>query len=588
MVNACDTREQGQACRFRDACHAAFGTVAIEDLGEVGLYPYNHIALRRAVEHLGDSPTPRDVLDQCVSTNLQEADGHVRDGDYPHERTRQQFDFKVRMAKDAVQASNPSLDPERNYRALVIWGDEAALPAGILDAFSLDGVPQTGLTRPAPATPPQPEQRPDDLPNPLLSLFQWQVGGDLLDDDANYYRDALRRLTADRLQLDQSLVHVHDGRGKEVLDRLFNVTSFAIQGSRGRQAGAQSVRFDLTPSDQDVHVMAAARWFRDHGHFDPTRAKWQWPEGYDPAQLMVELEARLDSWAAEVRRRFIELTGGARLARQAVGVRCVALAAAGRRLSELRSTAAVLNPPIDTSLPASEAWASVDAVAANIASSLKVDEYIGEFAAVRQGETGEPQLIDPRDLDAAIKEFLEDPQQSLGEVASSQADPVLARAAEQLLGAVAAAAPHEAESVRLAHEAVTSLLEGRSISSVAVAAGEVGTVARDAGLFRPTNAWRVFDQTVDALDASSSVDLSVPDTSDSNALVRGQRAMRELSRVAQQLAFVKAAMDQTKQECERGGGMAGNVATLQTTVKSHIDDLAELVNSLAGEGHRGD
>ena len=140
MANACDTRENGLPCRFRDTCHATFGTVSIAGLGDVGLYPYNDEALRRAVAHVGESPTPREVLDDCVSTILMEADVHIGQRSYPHERTRNQFDFKVRMAKDALLAGNPSSDPERTYRALVIWGDESPLRAGILDAFALEGI----------------------------------------------------------------------------------------------------------------------------------------------------------------------------------------------------------------------------------------------------------------------------------------------------------------------------------------------------------------------------------------------------------------------------------------------------------------
>ena len=166
MVNACDTREEGQACRVRDTCHAAFGSVAIEGLGDVGLYPYNDAALHRAFSEAeamaaneGRPITPRDVVQLCFETVLAEADAHIAAGDFPHERTRQQFDFKVRMAKDALMAANPSSDPERSYRAMVIWGDESPLPAGILEAFDLDGAPRAAVTPTKPTRPTQPETR---------------------------------------------------------------------------------------------------------------------------------------------------------------------------------------------------------------------------------------------------------------------------------------------------------------------------------------------------------------------------------------------------------------------------------------------
>ena len=101
-------------------------------------------------------------------------------------------------------------------------------------------------------------------------------------------------------------------------------------------------------------------------------ALWQWPEGYDPAQLLVELESRLDEWAAEVRARFLKLTGGTRLARQAVGVRVVALATAGWNAAALTTTSAVLKPPDESRLRASDAWTGADEVASRILASLRV------------------------------------------------------------------------------------------------------------------------------------------------------------------------------------------------------------------------
>lgn len=590
MVNACDTREHGQACRVRDTCHAAFGTVDIQGLGDVGLYPYNATALRRAfaeaeaqASNEGRPVTPRDVMQLCVETILPEADAHIAAGDFPHERTRQQFDFKVRMAKDALLAANPSSDPERTYRALVIWGDESPLPAGILEAFDLDGVSKAIEPSAKPTRPTRPQLEDRDLPNPLLPLFQWQVGDGLPEDDVNVYRSTLRALTVDRLQLDQSLVHIHKGRGKEILESLFNMTSFDIEGARGRVAGAQSVRFELRRTAEDIRVMAAARWFRDHGHFDPDRATWQWPQGYEPVQLMLDLENRLDHWATEVRGRFLELTGGSQLARNAVGLRAVALATAGWNATALGTTSAVLNPPDQPRFRASDAWAGADDVASRILASLKVEEYVGEFAAVRQGGAGQPQLIDPRDLDDAIEEFLADPKKGLGDVAASKVDPVLAQNAQQLLAALTAAASEEAASATRAHATVTSLLEGQSPAVVASAAEEVGTLARDGGFFRPSDNWLNFRSAIDTLSASEVGDLPATSGDDIGAVLRGQRAIREVNRLANALTFVKHVMDETKKEAERGGGSAGDVSELRAEVKKLVEELAKLAKSFGPE-----
>lgn len=585
MVNACDSREQGQPCRFRDTCHAAFGKVEVEGLGDVGLYPFNSSALRRAVARLGDTPTPRDVLDDCISTNLMEADQHIAAGTYPHERTRQQFDFQIRTAKQSLLDGNPSPDPERTYRALVIWGDESPLDRGIAEAFKL-GLSARGSARTSSLTPRAPEPSPAaDLPNPLLPLYQWQVGEDLPEDYVNLYRSVFRELTVNRLQLDESLVHIHRGRGKEVLDKVFNVTSFDIEGARGRvAAAAQSIRIELRRTDDDILLMTAAHWFRDHGHFDPRRAKWLWPESFEPDVLMVELESRLDAWAGEVKARFLEVTGGARLACQAVGVKAVSLAAAGYPSSAFSSSTSVVGPVLDLRPRASEYWRAADQVATDVLASLKVADYVGEFAAVRQGENGQPQLVDPRELDAAIDSFFADPASSLADVAASKADPALAQHAQKLLTVMQSSAAAAAASARELGGWVEGLLEGFTPAEVSQASEAVGIAANDAGFFRPSSKYPEFRSAVEVLSASPYDKAQVIVADDIGGLLRSQRAVRDLEVLADALTLVKGAMDETREHAELTSGNAGDVSTLRETVKRHLGDLAKLAKSFSREG----
>lgn len=588
MVNACDTIEQGQPCRFRDRCHASFGTVAIEGLGDVGLYPYNDIALSRAFANLGSEPTPRAVLDECVSTNLVEADLHIGNGGYPHERTwTTQFDHKVRMAKDALLASNPSSDPERNYRALVIWGDEYPLHPGVLEAFSLDA--STGTQRkddPPKRQPPLPATD-VELPKPLLPLFQWQNGDTLPEDDVNTYRRVLRDLVFDRLDLDQHLVHIHRDPGKAILETLFNVTSIVIEGARGRPADeTKSVRFTLSRNTPDLRFLAAARWFRDHGHFDISRPQWQWPEGYDPAELLVELETRLDEWAAIVRERMLTLIGGSALAQQAMGVRAVALAAAGGKVAADATAADVLEGVASGNVRASQEWQAVDEAAATIIANLRVDEYVGNFAAVRQGELGQPQIVDPRELDEAVKRFLGDPEARLGEAAVSTVDPILAQHAKRLLDALRACAGKSFESAKAAHETVTTLLEGHTPAQVARLAEQVGATAKESGFFRPADKYREFRQAIGDMDQSAPPSSLGPHLDDPGSLVRGQNGIRKTDRLAVALVTVKDTMVETKKESERSGTGAGDVSALQTSVRAQLAELAELAKSFGPGGEK--
>ena len=580
MINACDTREEGLPCRFLDECHGSFGTVPVDGLGVVGLYPYSQIALQRAREHLGESPTPRAVLDSCLLTILPEADGNIEQGSYPHDRTRQTFDFKVAMAKDAVLQQYPSADPERMYRALVIWGDEKPLPRGIYDAFALEA----GKNSPNPPVTPEPiVVGPTSLENRLLPLFQWQNGERLPEDEANLLRDALRAFTVNRLQLDEQMIHMFSGLGKTLLEDLFNRTSFDIVDTRGRVAGADSIKFKLTRSAEDMRVLAAARWFRDHGHFDPTRGRWQWPEGYDPGQLMIELEDRLDEWSRVVRDRVLEATGGARLAGQAVGLRAVALAATGRPISEVRNLSGVLLSQSAISGAAGPAWQGVDSVALQLLSNLNASEYVAQLSAVRQGDTGEPQLVDPRDLERAIGQFLSEPESSLVELAEVRSDPSLAQQAKLLLDALKGAAENEANAVSEISEMLTTNLDGYTPPDVAAAAFSVADSAKDEGFFRPSDQWRQFRDAVDLLSTEDSFQpLNL--RADLAALLRHQSRIRNNRRLAQSLLFIMDAMELTRQECERSGGVAADLSELRASVNTYLNELNGLVDSIERQG----
>ncbi len=592
MLNACDAREAGQPCLHRAKCHQAFGKVSIDGLGEVGLYPYNPQALERAVSRAAtrvpEPLTPRRVLDDCISTILSEADVHMGEGKYPHERTRTQFDFEVHTDKDVLLKKNPSTEPERTYRALVIWGDEGPLKEGILEAFSLDVTSAKRQDNDGESSKAENDGggKSKDLDKPLEQrmrpLMQWRSGDELPDGEADLIRDALCAFVGDRLQLDESLIYVHKGRGKVILDRLLKRTSFYIDGARGQRAGADAVSFDLTRTIGDMRVMAAARWFHDHGHFDPERAKWQWPQGYDPGELMVEFEARLDNWASIVRARFLEITGGPRIALDSVGCRAVALAATGHPTEEL-GTSSVLGAASAGMLPASAEWVPVDEVASRIISTLRVGEYVAEFASVRQGGGG-PQIVDPRDLDNAIQEFLTDPTNALSRVADNDVEHSLAMSARQLLDAITSAYEEHVATTTRDFAAVELLLEGSDPERVGIDAFEVGKFALDEGFFRPSDQWHVFRRHTDFLKSVGSVDGFDTGACQVADVLRNEHLARRASQISESLTFVKNALESTRVECERSKGGSGDLTAVRDKVKEHIEKLAVLVESLGAGG----
>lgn len=589
VLNACDTREDGQPCRFRDQCHGAFGSVSIANLGDVGLYPYNAEALRRSIKEAqseadaeGRPVTPRDVIQLSIEEVLPEADANIAKGEYPHVRTRDQFDFTVRMAKDALLARNPTSDPERTYRALVIWGDEEPLPKGILEAFSINA--ESAVVPPRPVTP---KIQAKQLTNPFLALFQWVNGESLTESEVSAYRLALLDLVKDRLRLDHEFIHIHSGPGKEMLDTIFNRTSFVLEGTTGRSADpAKSVRFELTRKD-DTRLLVAARWFHKHGSFETSSSEWEWPDGYNAADLMIELETRLDSWASEVRTQFLNKTGGSRTACHALGIRAIALAAAGHDGLAIHSAADVLSAE---SLPRGEpsaAWANVAAGARNVLKTLKCEEYIGSFVSVRQGDAGQPQLVDPLELDKAVVAFLKQPADSLTGVIASAMDPVLSLAAQTLLDPLTSNLDEAVTSVRKSLETTLRLLEGHNINTLASAALEVGRTAQERGFFRPKGRWPDF---VDAIDFLKKVDWALPEDAISDAtlttLVREQVFIRRVDKIRSSLEIVHLGMVETKREAEREGTGAADVSKLKSSVEEQLRELKRITTSLGSVGGR--
>jgi hypothetical protein len=605
MENACATRNEGQPCQFLDTCHASFGKVEIEGLGEVGLYPYSPSALRRAIDHLGEETTPRLVLDECIATNLTEADARIADGTYPHDRVKDRFDGHATMARDYLVSGVPASEADRAYWTRLIWGDERLpLPGGIEQAFSLTrsvaepvvdqaadesnveeqqaGTAEptgVGSMTPAPPVPPAPRR-----PSPLEPLWQWQNGtSGLIEDEANYYRTTLLALTQSRLHLDQELVHVHNGHGKALLARVLNQTSFYFEGARGAGAGKGSVRFDLLPTSETVRILIAARWLRDHGHFDPDRGSWDWPAGFKPEDLMVELEAMLDNWASAAKAKFLEASGGQKLAGDAVGLRAVALAALGHDVDRLRSTGDVLTAGATTVGTPSEQWAKVQE-AAEQALKLESHIYVAAFAAVRQGSSGGAQLIDTQELDRSLEGWLADPVEALKRVQMDKAEPTLELRSSELLAALEEAADAERQNIEGAVAYLTETLEGATPAAVADRALQIGDTAKGSGHFRPTDAWIQFRKAIDVLEHHKGALPSLKVTDGPAGVVRAQHEGRRLVHLASALAVVKKCLKETKDECSRSSSAAGDVEGLRTAVEAQIAELDAIVNTLAGKG----
>ncbi|WP_200211350.1 hypothetical protein [Micromonospora coerulea] len=588
IPNACDTREEGSACRFRSECHAGFDATDVPGLGEVGLYPYNSIALRRSLEARGPEVTPRQILDVCVSEALVEAEPHIARGTYPHERVRERFDFKVRRGKETLLGGRAGDEAERLYRALVIWGDEEPLPPAVAEAFGLDNGAARQQQR-GPITSPKRREEPAQVqPSPLSDLLQWQNGERLPDNQVDLYRDILHRLVSSRLDLDQDLFHTANSRGAEILNDLFSRQTFDFgSDARGRSTGAGKLRFELLRGAEDIRVLIAARWFVDHGHWVSDKGRWPWPEGYDPVEMMLSLEERLDHWAELVRTAFRDRVGGRDLACAAVGTRAVALLAAGVSPDQLRHVEAVLAGTAGAVIKSTPGWAAVDSVAREVLRDVRATDLVGQLAAVRQGPTGKPQLIDAIELEAALQRVLNAPAEHLRSVAMRyvDAEPVVAKAARDLLSAMEGETEGFLAEVAAAVKELTGGLEGQTPRSVAQAAKEVGKRALDNHLLRPHDGWYAFSNALDRLeDLPADLPLDWQANLGESAAQQAlnvQHWARKAVLGAQDLHLVRQSMAATRRECTRSGGQAGSLDDLSATVRRKLSQVEVLLQALS-------
>ncbi|PRX98011.1 hypothetical protein [Allonocardiopsis opalescens] len=589
--NACDTREGGLPCRFRDECHAGFGAVDVSGLGRIGLYPYNDAALHRSLAARGSDPTPRDVLDVCVSETLIEADAHISRETYPHERVRDRFEFRPQRPKDVVLAGRSGEQAERLYRALVVWGGESHLPPAVTDAFALDAPvttePTAHVSQAEAVREPEPLDMPATLaPSPLPQLFQWQVGHLLPTDEADRYRELLFKLVRSRLDLEFALFHTAGtGEGSRILSELFNRTSFTLEGARGRAAGSGRVLFALGRDDESVRVLAAARWFYDNGHWRPEDGIWPWPEGYDPVELMLDLEYHLDDWAEQVRAAFLDRVRGRGLAKAAIGTRAIALMAAGLSPASVQRIGDVLATEAPHADPATPPWTEVDRIARDILANPSINAFVSEFASVRQGDTGAAELVDAVMLEEGLAEFLRSPVAQLRRTAKEFGDtaPVLGKAAGDLLTAVEKATPDQSQEIVAAVKVLADGLQGRAPGEVARAAREVGQLAMDSGFFRPAEGRGDFADALAVLrDLPPELPLdSVGEGHGAVDVIATQYWARAAVRGARALEVIRRSLAETRLESERTGVVGMDLDQVARDVRLKLRQVREHLQAMS-------
>lgn len=606
VPNACDTREQGQPCRHRDECFDAFGSVDTGPGGQVGLYPHNVVSLRRAFQRLRSENrlSPRSLVNEVVQSFLVTAEPEIGAGVFPTEQIRNWFFLGVNRAREAIVREDELSSPEareRLRRARIVWADGEPEHPGIHLAFDLPGkVTEAGPPQGPEPTPPAPESpspTPKRATDRVQFLYDWESNVTRLPvHEMESFRKAFHNWTIARVDLGRHLVNANSGMTQLILRRIFPETSFVIAFASGAEPASGRLRFDVPQSSQGLRLLLAARWFGDHGHWDPTAfdRQWDFPADFQPVELQVELENFLSDCAAAVEGRFLQAITSARGARPApavVALRTAALRVLGQlgRDDMGRVVAAVAEDRDDIADSWSPAWAELARPAREIIRSLDAG-LIGDFAAARQGETGEPIVVDAAALEPSGQEAIDDPASvavELGEFPEMFSE--VERARVSLTANWAGAVVSERQDLLVGLEFLRATV-GSTDRDIATLAEELGTRANDDRVFRPTGTYLRFRQEIEAMksaprdvvDGWIASEAAIRDTDDPAAIFDAQSWAAQARAYSAGLKFVLEAMEATAQllqerTAQRAGG---DPAQLAERVATRLEEAADLLDRL--------
>jgi hypothetical protein len=606
IPNACDIREQGQPCRHRDECFGAFGSVDTGPGGQVGLYPHNVVSLRRAFRHLRDENrlSPRSLVNEVVQSFLVTAEPEIGAGVFPTEEIGNWFFLGVNRAREAIVGEDELSSPEareRLRRARIVWANGEPEDPGIHLAFDLPGKVTDAGNPPAPEPTPRPPGLPSSTPERATDrvqfLYDWESNVTRLPvREMESFRTAFHDWTIARLDLGRQLVNVGSGMMQLILRRIFPETTFVIDFASGAEPAPGRLRFDVPQSSLGLRLLLAARWFADHGHWDPAEhdRQWDFPENFQPADLQVELENFLSGCAAAVEDRFVQAITSARGARPAAAV--VALRAAALRvLGQLgrddmaQVVAAVAQDRDDITNSWSPTWAELARPAREIIRSLD-EGLIADFAAARQGDTGEPIVVDAAALEPAGHEAIDDPAAvaaGLGQFSDVFSEIERARTglAVNWAGAVASERQELLVGLQFLRASVRS-----SDRDIVTWAEELGTRANDDRVFRPAGTYLRFRQEIEAMKSASrevvdgwiASEAAIRDPDNPTAIFDAQSWAAQARSYAAALQFVLEAMEATAQllqerTAQRAGG---DPAELAERVAARLEEAASLLDRL--------
>ena len=579
IPNACETREHGRRCRFADECRpgSGFGSADVPPVGHVGFFPFNESALQRLARKMGsDAGIPGRLLQVTLEEVLVEAGPHIRNGTYPDRRAEEHFDYRFVTTVPALKRGVAGETGDRLLRADVIWGDDRQITSStVLEAFALP--PLADGPAPVPdviwsqggqpgnqGAEAQPKPQAERPPLPLLAQVNaWsQRPAEFLESSVEQFREWLYRGVFDRLGLDQDLIHVDRGIGKDLLESVLARYSFVFPGAEyGRTPGRDRLKFDITPDEGTVALLIGVMWFHYAGHWQPEAGSWAWPTGFSPGLLQRVTNGYLQRWADKVRAEVVRRTMGPSIRDEVVALKAIARQCLAEAVPAPAPPGGITAPlaPVAT-------WTLVELMARSLLSETEKSQWLSDLAAVRQSDDAEPQLVDTIGTRDAEEAAVASPWLTLTAACGDKRAyaATLAAAATGLRDAIATAAQEQVQTVQDAVRKMEETLGGTDLDDVAKAAREAGDRALDKHLFRPADGWGRFTRACDLLPTRSAAwDSRSPIVADAGAdlaaeAIRMQSWCRSVIAAGNELEIIQESIAATAREARsRLSGSSG-------------------------------
>lgn len=522
-------------CRSRVECHAGFGSIAINvggDKRDVGLFPYNRTALRRAFASLEIERkkknlrvTARSAIDRIVIGGLDVTHDALRKGTMPSAEVASIVDneWYVQPRDDVLAGTHslPAAELDRIYRTRVFWMDEAKESHEIAAAFGLPEV-TGGAIGPVPP-PPSPPPATGSAPSYLQDVLSWINSGndeeelDAKADDA--VRGLLLRLVQSRVDLRPHLIAPSEAESKRLLGAVLGRNSFFLAG-RGRVEAAK-VRFDLDRSTSTYRLIVGAAWFSEHKHWDfsSDKAAWPLPRLAERWRLPIEVESFLSNCAAEVE--------GALAAAVLAGPDPATIA---HRVRTHAAESFIEDAPL--------VWRPVTARALTVLDDDATKSTVLSFA----GAVGPSSAADVAAVDVA--RF---PDESAGfeaEPGIRETFPHLAALTSEFNASLKTALPALIADVKDAQATIEAQVGDGSMADVAAEVFQAGNAANNEGFFQPNGEFAAFVQACRRLGEVVAPAVDVGD------LLEKGRLEADLVRSAAHLLAIAADVELLVRSCE--------------------------------------